>query len=217
VLNFLKITVFKIITSILLVCFPVTALAFYDWHTDNGSGNVRGLVRVFGQAVDYPDNTVFYPQSSDSGLAEVARLIAEGDINKHMGFEVNLYQTHIPQSLTSSDPSRRDVERSARVEWSFSDDDLSRVAFDRLNVRANWDRFDMTVGRQAINLATTFYFSPNDFFAPFSAQNFFRVYKPGVDAVRAEIRAGDLSQISLIHVLGYAPDITTDTGWSRGA
>jgi hypothetical protein len=134
-----------------------------------------------------------------------------------LGFEANVFQTHIPGTLLFPGSTRRTVERSARLEWSFSDDDFSRVAFDRLNVRTSWDRLDVTFGRQAINLATTFYFSPNDFFAPFAAQNFFRVYKPGVDAIRAEFRIGELSQLSLINVLGYTPDNSTDTGWSRNA
>ena len=204
----------RLIVIVLLVCSPVTVFAFYDWDTDTGSGNVRGLVRVYGQALDYPDTI---PLSDDTGLAELTRLIIEGEVGSDLAYEVNLYQTHIPWSLASTDLSRRDVERSARLEWSFSDEDFSRVAFDRLNLRASWDRLDVTVGRQAINLATTFYFTPNDFFAPFAAQSFFRVYKPGVDAVRAEIRLGDLSQLSLVQVLGFAPDNTTDTNWGRGA
>jgi hypothetical protein len=40
------------------------------------------------------------------------------------------------------------------------------------------------------------------------------MYKPGVDAVRAEVRLGNLSQLSLISVLGYKPDSHSDTGWS---
>jgi hypothetical protein len=72
---------------------------------------------------------------------------------------------------------------------------------------------DIILGRQPVNLATTFYFSPNDFFAPFAAQTFYRVYKPGVDALRLEVRLGDLSQLSLISVLGYRPDQASDTGW----
>jgi hypothetical protein len=207
----------RLILSIFLVCFSEAVLALYDWQGEQGSGDVRALLRVYGQALDNPDNSVFFQESSSTGLAELARLIAEGEINPHLGFEINLYQSHIPSSLVIADPSRRDIERSARLEWSFSDADFSRVAFDRLNVRASWDRLDLTFGRQAINLATTFYFSPNDFFAPFAAQSFFRVYKSGVDAVRAEIRIGELSQLSLINVLGYAPDVTTDTGWSRNA
>jgi len=75
-------------------------------------------------------------------------------------------------------------------------------------------RFDARVGRQPVNLATTFYFTPNDFFAPYAAQAFFRVYKPGVDAARAELRLNELSTVSLISVLGYEPDPDSDTGWS---
>jgi hypothetical protein len=107
-----------------------------------------------------------------------------------------------------------DVERSAALEWSFSDDEYVHLAIDRLDARYSYDRLDLIVGRQPINLATTFYFTPNDFFAPFAAQVFYRVYKAGVDAVRVDIGLGDLSQLSLISVLGYESDHASESGWS---
>jgi hypothetical protein len=70
-----------------------------------------------------------------------------------------------------------------------------------------------SIGRQPVNLATTMFFSPNDFFAPFAAQTFFRAYKPGVDSGRAEIRLANLAQLSLIGVLGYSPESGAGTDW----
>ena len=90
------------------------------------------------------------------------------------------------------------------------------LGIDRFNVRLSGERFDLTLGRQAINLATTFYFTPNDFFAPFSATTFYRVYKSGVDAARLEIRLGELSQLSFYQVLGYEPDGSKSSGWGGG-
>jgi hypothetical protein len=52
-------------------------------------------------------------------------------------------------------------------------------------------------------LASTYYFSPNDFFAPFTADTFYREYKAGVDAVRLDINLGTLSQLTLIGALTY--------------
>ncbi len=77
------------------------------------------------------------------------------------------------------------------------------LAADRLNVRLAWDALELTVGRQPINFTATSFFTPNDFWQAFSAQTFFRVYKPGVDAARAEIELGALTRLSVVGVLGY--------------
>jgi len=203
--------------TLLLSTLSVPARAFYEWQSDDASLDLRALVRGFGIAFENPENQFFYEDKSGISAATVARLIMYARADQHLGFEVNAYQTYIPASMTSRQGSLGtplDVERSTALEWSFSDDDYVHLAIDRLNVRWSHNRLDLIVGRQPINLATTFYFTPNDFFAPFSAQVFYRMYKPGVDAVRAEVRLGNLSQLSLISVLGYKYDLDSETGWS---
>lgn len=205
------------VTTFLLVTLPVPALAFYEWQSDNGSFDLQALVRGFGIVYKNPDNQFFYEDKSDAGAAAIARLVMHFRAGQHLGFEVNAYQTYIPSSMAMRQlnlGTTLDVERSNALEWSFSDDDYVHLAIDQLNISCSYNRLDLIAGRQPINLATTFYFTPNDFFAPFSAQVFYRVYKPGVDAVRAEVRLGNLSQLSLISVLGYKPDSDSDTGWS---
>ena len=196
---------------------PLQAFAFYGSQSDQSSLDARGLVRVYGSAFKFPDNPFLYPNKSASGIAGLARIMLDGKINKQWGFEVNAYQTYIPESLLISKSNASQatgVERSAVLENSFSDNDFAQFDFDRLALRWSGEKIDLTIGRQAINLATTFYFTPNDFFAPFAAQTFYRVYKPGVDALRAEISLGDFSQLSLISVMGYHFDNNSDTGWS---
>jgi hypothetical protein len=202
---------------LLLAKLSVPALAFYEWQSDNGSLDLRGLVRGFATAFKNPEDDFFYEDKSGAGAAAIARLIMQAQSGQHLSFEVNAYQTYIPASLLTSQGNLGtplDVERSAVLECSFSDDEYVHLALDRLNVRWSHNRLDLIVGRQPINLATTFYFTPNDFFAPFTAQAFYRVYKPGIDALRAEMRLGDLSQLSLISVLGYEQNASSDTGWS---
>ncbi len=191
--------------------------AFYEYETDETSIDLRGLVRGFGMTWKNPENQYFYEDRSDSGAAGLARLMMEARIDRHLSFEANIYQTHIPTVMVSNGAgisTSLDVERSAALEKSYSNDTYTHLAVDRLNAHLTQDRLDLTVGRQPINLATTFYFTPNDFFAPFAAQTFYRVYKPGVDAARLDIRLAELSQLSLISVLGYNRDSASDTGWS---
>lgn len=215
-IKFILTLVFSV--TLLLSTLSIPALAFYEWQSDDRSFDLRALVRGFGIVYENPENQFFYEDKSDAGAAAIARLIMHARAGQHLGFEVNAYQTYIPASMASrlgSLGTPLDVERSSALEWSFSDDDYVHLAIDRLNISCSYNRLDLIAGRQPINLATTFYFTPNDFFAPFSAQAFYRMYKSGVDAVRAEVRLGNLSQLSLISVLGYERESDSDTGWSR--
>lgn len=161
---------------------------------------------------------MLYPDSTSSGLAGLARIIVDANRGEHWGFELNAYQSYLPQDLVASQTGSGlsfNVERSGALETNLSDSNQAFLAVDRLAVRWSNESYDFKFGRQAINLATTSYFTPNDFFAPFAAQNFFRVYKPGVDALRADISVGQMTQLSVISVLGYEQDLTSDTGWSQ--
>ncbi len=204
--------------TLLFTLLNVPARAFFEWQAEDGSLDLRGLIRGFGSACENPERGFFYQDRSDTGAGAVARLIMEAQAGQHFGLELNAYQTWILSSLASRQTglgTSFDVERSAGLEWSFSDDEYVHLAIDRANIRWSRDRLDLIIGRQPVNLATTFYFTPNDFFAPFAAQAFYRVYKPGVDAVRAGVRLGNLSQMSLIGVLGYKRDLVSETGWSN--
>ncbi|GMR20791.1 MAG: hypothetical protein BMS9Abin36_1388 [Gammaproteobacteria bacterium] len=204
--------------AIMLSLMAQPVFALYEWSNDVTQGEIQGLVRVYGAAFQ-PVNINGEDDDPIAGLAGIARLMTKAHAGKPWSLNFNAYQTYIPTDLSSPQQSSTalDVERSSALEWSFSDDELVRLAIDHLNLRWSHERWDIIAGRQPINLATTYYFSPNDFFAPFSAQQFFRIYKPGVDAVRAEYRLAELTQLSLISVLGYQTDADSDTGWSRSA
>jgi hypothetical protein len=202
----------------LFLAFSTPTGAFYEWQGNEAHTELRGMVRGFGIAYKYPDNNIFFQDRSGSDIGGLFRLIMLAQIDKTFSLELNAYQTYISEEMITGNSSLGtplDVERSAALEWSFSNKKYIHAAIDRFNVRWSKDRIDLILGRQPINLATTFYFSPNDFFAPFSAQSFYRVYKPGVDAVRAEVRLDNLSQLSLISVLGYRQEPDKDTGWSN--
>ena len=203
--------------AVVLLLLSLPAQAFYAWRGESGYLDARGLLRGFASAYRYPDAGAIYPEQSVHGLAGVARLMSLGGLGERLGFEFNAYQSYIPSDLllgSLASGAALDSERSGALEWSYSDDDYAHLAIDRLNARWSAQRLDVRIGRQPVNLATTFYFTPNDFFAPFAAQAFFRVYKPGVDAARADYRLNNLSTVSLIGVLGYEPQATAETGWS---
>ncbi|MBN2061907.1 MAG: hypothetical protein JW882_15970 [Deltaproteobacteria bacterium] len=205
------------IAIIIVITAKMRVSAFYERETDDGFIDVRGMVRGYFSVIKNPETGIFSQDHISSGVAGLARLIIKGETAKDLGFEVNASQSLIQAPLLSGRTSTRrlpGVERSGIADESFSSRHYFHFSLDRLNVAYSYDRFDFTLGRQPINLATTFYFSPNDFFAPFAAQTFYRVYKPGVDALRVEVRIGDLSRLSLMSVLGYGTEAGSDTKWS---
>lgn len=76
---------------------------------------------------------------------------------------------------------------------------------DQLALRWQSERWNAALGRQSVNLGENFYFSPLDLFLPFVAQQSYRDFRPGVDALRATYSPSAFSLVELIAVAGYAP------------
>jgi len=208
----------RILLLFFLFCYSCNAFAFYQCQGEQSTFEASGLLRGFASSNHYPKDTSLYPLQESTEAGAIARLIVSAELNNNWSLELNTYQTYIPQDILSvqgTGGAALSVERSAILEHSFSNNDYVHLALDRISLRWSYQDLDITIGRQPINLATTFYFTPNDFFSPFAAQSFFRVYKSGVDAFRAELSLDDFSQLSIISVLGYKAEKDSDTGWSN--
>ncbi|MCF6208122.1 MAG: hypothetical protein L3J61_01880, partial [Ghiorsea sp.] len=92
------------------------------------------------------------------------------------------------------------VEYQQIWQQTFANIDTYQTKADRLNISYGNDTVYLKAGRQAISLATTFFFSPNDFFSPFTIQSLNRDFKQGVDALYIETQLGGFSQLSGILV-----------------
>ena len=103
------------------------------------------------------------------------------------------------------------VEYQQIWQQTFANIDTYQTKADRLNISYGNDTVYLKAGRQAISLATTLFFSPNDFFAPFTIQSLNRDFKQGVDALYVETQLGDLSQLSGILVNNRDEDIATSS------
>ncbi len=200
---------------LLLAAFP--AQGFYEWQQDNFSLELNGLFRGFGLALENPDSPSFYSRKTLTAGGALARLMLNLHTESPFSAEAHLVQSYIPLSLQTGGSRAATLQgamRSSVFSWRYGDD-RALLEFDRLNLQYATDDFTLKIGRQPINLAATFFFTPNDFFSPFAAQTFYRAYKPGVDAARLDILTGELSQISLIAVLGYEVDASKDNGWRK--
>ena len=75
---------------------------------------------------------------------------------------------------------------------------------DRLVLSMRLPRVDLAVGRQPVTFGRSLIFTPLDLVGPFGPTVIDQEYKPGVDAVRADLYAGTSGQLSL--VVAYAGD-----------
>ncbi len=66
---------------------------------------------------------------------------------------------------------------------------------DRLFFDYSSDKFEITLGRQRINLAENMVWNPNDIFNAYNYYNFTYVEKPGSDAAKIEYFLGDVSSL----------------------
>jgi hypothetical protein len=200
----------------ILLTFAQPACAFYAWQDEQSAVELRGLVRGTAVALNNPDNNFYYDRKKISAMGLSGRLMLDASQDR-LSFELHAEQNYVPLELQTAGAhfaTLTGVERSDLLDWSF-DNKQSHLMLDRLNMQLSTERLNIKVGRQPVNLAATSYFTPNDFFAPFAAQTFFRAYKPGVDAARADIQLADLSQLTLLAVLGYSSNVTSDSGWSN--
>lgn len=164
------------------------------------------------------------PTPPDDGIgAGVLRLILDGDLPRRTNYEANLYLdlSRGPASLGAntfqSASSFATPYRTRYLAWTFwrTGSVTGEMGVDRLRVEHDFGPVSLTVGRFPVNHSVTFLFTPNDFFAPFSATTLNKTYKPGVDAVRMDVGIGQLSDFEVLGVLGS--DAAGVPAWSQSA
>lgn len=196
----------------LLVTVPLTAQAFYEWQSDGNSIELRGLIRGIGIATNNANDELIFAKDKLLSGGGFGRLMLDAQ-TKGFSVEVHVVQSVIDSELLTGGSrigSALEIERSDALHWQFANKQLDLVV-DRFNVQFSGNNIDIKLGRQPINLATTYYFTPNDLFAPFAAQTFYRNYKPGVDAARLDWQWGELSQLSVYAVLNYPTENSNST------
>lgn len=192
---------------------PITVQAFYQWQGDDAQLELRGLFRGIGIAANNPNDEVLFGHDKILTGGGFGRLMFDAHTNR-MSFEAHAVQSYIEPALRTGGSrvsSQINADRSDALHWQFLDEHADLVV-DRLNVQVSNDTLNFKLGRQPINLAATYYFTPNDFFAPFAAQTFYRTYKQGVDAARLDWQWGELSQLSVYTVLNYPLDTDHSAG-----
>lgn len=149
-----------------------------------------------------------FGSSHDGGLT-LLRLILIGSILEKASIEFHLLEGGMinpPPASPSGFVSFSEATRFRADRWDHTqtthEDFSSQIGIDRANITLRLPHCDLTVGRQAISLGTTYFWNPNDLLTAFSPYEFDRDYKPGVDAVKADIALGKFSGISFIYGAG---------------
>jgi len=202
------------ILSVFVMCLPSLSQAFYQWQDDDTALELRGFVRGVGLAANNANDDLLFEQDEVLGAGIFGRLMLDIEWS-NLSAEIHIEQSYLGEELRTGGSrfaSLIDAERSDALHWRYENGHAD-LMIDRLNVQYKSDDLRLKLGRQPINLATTFYFTPNDFFAPFAAQAFFRTYKPGVDSARLDWQWSEYSQLSLITVMDYESDFSQPTGW----
>jgi len=207
-------------TAVIVFATPANLFAFYEWNDDYYSSELQGVIRTVWVAAINPEGSDIYSTASDGSAGFIGRLILNAQAGDHFAIELNAYNLLNHSTFEFSGLldtlSLGDTERNPALETVYTGEGRTegRLVLDRALVEVSYDRLDLIAGRQPINLSTCFYFTPNDFFAPFTAQTFYRLYKSGVDAIRLETRLGALTQLTIVGVVGYEQDKSTSNGYS---
>lgn len=80
--------------------------------------------------------------------------------------------------------------------------------FDRLNLKLNYDKLEIVLGRQRINWGINTVWNPNDIFNTYNYFNFDYVERPGSDAVLIQYYTGALSSLQVAAKLDNKHQLT---------
>ncbi len=195
------------------VLCPTSAQAFFQYESSDLSLELTANARVnqtMGQLAEVDGLEALAPSRGLAVSAAILRVMADLSWGEHLALEVHAYQRvsggpSLSLAGLADGYGAADAGRSTALSWQPYQraGTGAELALDRAALKLFLPSARIVVGRQPVNFATTYFFTPNDFFQPFSAQSFFRVYKPGVDAARVDLDVGPLSQVTVVGVLGY--------------
>ncbi|KPJ59738.1 MAG: hypothetical protein AMJ42_01785, partial [Deltaproteobacteria bacterium DG_8] len=188
----------------LIFLFPSPAYSVKLIDSDLISCELSGSLKGFYLGIH--DNHI--DKSHDGGLT-LLRLILTGKVLEKASIEFHLLEGGMINPLPAAPSGFVSFSEATRFRadpWDHSqsthEDFSSQIAIDRANITLRFPHCDLTLGRQAITLGTTYFWNPNDLLTAFSPYEFDREYKPGVDGAKVDIALGMFSGISFIYGAG---------------
>ena len=110
-----------------------------------------------------------------------------------------------------------DPFRVGRLQWDLAGAQTAWVhEIDRASVQLHAGRAEVTIGRQAVGWGRGVLFGAVDLFAPFAPLEADREWRPGIDAVRADVKLTDRSSLDLVGAFGPVWDESALAARLRG-
>ena len=151
-----------------------------------------------------PDDPILHPESPAGAGFFRLRFDLSANLGEH--FTAAVAYEHRARASSGSGVTSSTLPmiapapfRLAQGDWIIVDDApgyLHQHEIDRAYVTLHLPFLELTAGRQAIGLGRGVLFSAVDIFAPFSPTEVDREWRRGVDAIHAELRIPDVSQLS---------------------
>ena len=208
-----------IVAAVILATLAVSPISAWALYGDTDSS--FGLDGRFSTLPALQDNYDFKPffddDDTDALWQSLLRLIAAGRPTEQFSYEVQAVQSfnYSSSGRESESPifgvgqtETRYRAVDANWDWHKGDNTSAVLWLDRANAKLALAKADLTIGRQAITFAKTYFWNPLDVFSPFDPRQFDRDYKAGVDAIRADKALSSFSGITLIGALGRQLDAT---------
>jgi len=218
----------RAVLTVIAVAVPVRNAAAIA-ELGDGLLTLDGSLRNSTLVTQNYDQPVLFADHESDGLSGLTlRLVGESRPADWLTAEVHGVQRLALSSLesqASTDDSAASLlgpgggQLPYRIDdgsWHWADRDSfdARLEVDRLNVKVALPRTDITVGRQAITFGKAYFWNPLDVFLAFGANQFDRDYKPGADALRADVALGDFSGATLVVAQG---NLDADDVWDESA
>lgn len=184
---------------------------------------MTGSLRLNGAYLHYDDIPFLFPDGDDALGVVVGRMMIDHKF-EHAKLEVNVF-TNISRVPTSGAAlgtfaaagNTQSAYRHRYFDVPFWNDGSvsGSMGIDRLALGFDFGRVSLQVGRFPVNPSVTYFLTPNDVFAPFSATAVNTVYKPGVDGFRLSAGVGQLATVELIGTMGFTDGYKA--AWSHTA
>ena len=210
------------LTALLCLVFTVIPAPALTGDSEGALG-IDGSLRTIGILFrNYQFPALYDDERADQSFQALLRITAAGRPGDACSYEIHLvnaltYSSRDPGGGRPGGVDRAGEKRRYRAldevsEW-WNGDRAGTVSWlDRCNIKVALNAVDLTLGRQAVTFGKAHFWNPLDLYLPFDPDQFDRDYKPGVDALRADIPLGNFSGVTLVGVLGRETD---DSG--RGA
>ena len=143
------------------ISIPQPSCAFYEYTNSDFSFELRGSTRIYGTVQENPEKNAIYTEHYDESWGGVVRLLADASIGERYSFSANILEVVRSTAFTGQSTAPATLVERSSIFIKNQHDTANTKAYieiDHLFFKHQTDRIELTVGRQPINLATTFFF-----------------------------------------------------------